>query len=310
MKKTLASLICATLLLGLLAGCGSKTAGGGQASGENGSAAGGQQTVSVYLLEKKANGANNAVLHTYAYDEVGNLVEENDDYRDYRYVYVYDENNKVVEWTRYRKDGTVHQHNTYQYDDKGNETMLVEDYSEYHFEYKSSYNDKGQLTEVVCTRNGELFDTDTYVYDDQGRVLEFHDGGFSDYYYIYEGNTTRKQDVESNGNIHSEQVYTYDDNGKLIKEEYFERGELSYYYEYKRDGNGKALEVCNYDMNDGAAELETQTVNTYDGNGNLADKKVYKDGQLKNHYVYSYVELKVSPERAEVLRLQAEKDAE
>lgn len=316
MKKTFAILICAILLLGLLAGCGSdagdnKTAGTTQGAGENAGVSGGEQTdglVTVYLLEKEAYGTNGTALRTCKYDKAGNLVEEDRD--GYHYTYVYDQSNRNIEWTRSRADGSIHQHNTYQYDEKGNKILQVEDYSEYHFEYKSTYNDKGQLVKVECTRNGEPFDTDTYTYDDQGRLVDYRDGNFSNYHYVYEGNITKEQDVQDDGAVYSETVYTYDGNGKLIKEEYFEKGELLHYYEYTRNDAGKVLETCRYDMYDDVAQMDRKSVNTYDSNGNLTEKKVYTSGELSNHYVYTYTQLKVSPERAEQLRLQAEKDDE
>ncbi len=312
MKKTVTILVSLTLLLSLFSGCGSNT--GSTAAGNDAgkvTTPGGEQSdglVSVYLLETKTAGPNRIVLRSCKYDEKGNLVEEDRD--GYRYTYVYDQNNRNIEWTRQRADGSVHQKNTYQYDENGNEILQVEDYSEYHFEYKSTYNDKGQLIEVVCTRNGEHFDTDTYTYDDQGRVTQYTDGTMRVIRYVYEGNTTRKQELNNDGSVDEENVYTYDDNGKLIREEYIVEGETWNYREYTRDENGKVLERQYYELEDGAVEAERKTVYTYDDNGNLTQEKFYEDGELSEQHTYTYVELKVTPERAEELRLQAEKDAE
>lgn len=314
MKKSITILLSLVLLLSLLSGCGS-TAGGNTSAGngtENAGTSGGGQAddrVTVYLLETKENGSNGAALQSCKYDEAGNLVEENRG--GYRYVYVYDQENRNIEWTRYRADDSVHQKNTYQYDEKGNVILKVEESGGYRFEYKGTYNEKGQLVEEVCTRNGEPFDTDTYTYDDQGRVVEYCDGTYSTYHYVYEGNVTRKQVLNKKGDVSEEWVYTYDDNGKLVKEEYWEDGELWTVDEYVRDTSGKAMEHNRYDADDGEKKLETKTVNTYDEKGNLTEKKQYDDeNQLVTHYVYKYTELKVSAQRAEELRQQAEKDAQ
>ena len=314
MKKTIATMLSFVMLLGLLTGCGTENTSVETGKPDRGDSIASQpqpqeteggddglETVYVVNQRKRVDPSGyETVQNTMEYDQRGNLIKQGSDYN---YTYEYDEQDRRIGWTRLRSDGSVHQKNRYEYDENGNEILQVEDYSEYHFEYASTYNDQGQLVEVVCTRNGEPFDTDTYTYDDQGRLAEYHDGTMYWYRYVYEGNTVTELSLNKNGTEDgSKEIRTYDDQGNLIREEFFEEGEAEYCKTYTYNDAGQLLESCKYDYDEGDRELDSKVVRIYDEQGRLTEKKHYDDDELEYSFVYEYAAIRVSPERARILR--------
>ena len=314
MKKTITLILSLALMLSLLAGCGEKSAKkdapAGETSGES-TNAGDLQTVYVQsTINRYDESGRLDDSWTQEYDANGNMIKMTE--QGYTHTYTYDSGNRMTDRLTTRSDGSVYQHYTYQYDANGNQILRTEEYSEYHYEYATSYNDQGLRTEVVCTQNGKLFSTDTYSYDEQGRVVDYVDGTMnSRTHYVYTDNTVAEQDVSDDGSkVYEETVYTYDENGKLLKEEFFESGELLNYDEYTRDSEGKALEMRGYSVYDGQAQLRRKMVYTYDENGNLTEKNIYENDELSLRLVYTYTQLRVSPQRAQELLAQMQKDAD
>ncbi len=319
MKKTITLILALTLMLGLFTGCGEKaketTPSAGDtanpnAGGNTGANTGDLQSVYVQqTMERYDEDGRLDDCWTKEYDANGNMIKMTES--GYIHTFTYDANNRMTDRLVTRADGSTYLHYTYQYDENGNQTLRTEDYSEYYYEYTSTYNDQGLRTQEVCTQNGEHFRTDTYSYDEQGRVVDYVEGTMSRTHYLYTDNTTTEQDVSDDGSrVYEYTVYTYDANGKLLKEEFFADGELEDYDEYTRDASGNALEKRSYSVDDGEAELDRRIVYTYDENGNLTEKNIYENDALSRRLVYTYIQLQVSPQRAQEIIAQAQKDAD
>lgn len=313
MKKAFTWILIFALAFSLLAACGEKSAkkeaASPQPSGENTPPA---DLQTVYLVQDVTHYDESGKVdetRSYEYDAQGNMIKMTEG--GYTHTYTYDADNRKTDLLVTRSDGSSYQHYTYQYDAKGNQTLRTEDYSEYHYEYATTYNDQGLPTEIVCTQNGTPYSTDSFTYDDQNRVVDHISGTISRTHYVYTDNTVAEQDVNDDGTkVYEETIYTYDANGKLLKEEFFEDGELLDYKEYTRDTDGKAMEKRSYSVSDAEATLTRKMVYTYDENGNLTEVNTYENDTLTARRVYTYTQVRLDPQRAQEILAQLQEDAD
>lgn len=211
----------------------------------------------------------------------------------------YDPKGEILAQTNYSSDGLLVEKIAFTYDDQGR--IVTQNYytepdepSEViHYER----NEKGILVKDVKKYLDGSFDTTTYKYDDQGRLVEkitVDDEGVTDLLEQFSWKDklpVKRQTVDSEGNITSFEEFVYDDHGNPVEHRQMneETGEnqktISQFDESKRkineeiyDDEGDIIEKTAYRFDEKGKLLSTEfestvkistTQYTYDDEGNL-----------------------------------------
>jgi hypothetical protein len=167
----------------------------------------------------------------------------------YKWVYTYDENQKLIKGT------------------------LVHDNPEYLTTYSYIYNENGKLKQQdVKDYLGNLAYKDVYIYDEKGNIIEL---GRYDYtaedYYEYDDYYDDYYEMEY---IYEKYIYTYDPSGNAISESYY-GNETSSKYLYSYNDKGKMTEHAYYDDDNTLIEIVKYA---YDEKGNVIEEKYFKNG--------------------------------
>ena len=207
---------------------------------------------------------NNNLYETiyYKYDENNNLINKNDT-TGREWVYKYNTNGDLTEYTFYGRDDIYHDGETY---------IL-----EYAYEEKNQfcpYNCKSVNTYYIGYLHPDF--TEYYYYDDTGKLIEYEELMHN----VYE-----KYEYNSNGLISKKIVY---ENNK--------KEEIASYTNYEYDANNNLIRESTLGHYN-----EIITYN-YDNNGNLIRKKVtsnfehdlWEDYLEHNHISYYYYDNSVS----------------
>ena len=276
--------------------------------------------VPTNIIRKNSTGRD--LVHTYTYDERGNLLSEIEkgDYSwtmetDNAITCTYDaQGNLLSRESRYKDE--VYR-NVYTYDEKGNElTYAYFNYSGAEQSgYRNTYDERGNL---VKTEHHDRIDaaynyTEVFTYDEQDRLLTCttidYDGEETVCTYIYEADGAYHKSYNSGVFAYT---YWYDKEGRTVKHEvvntdtnemkeysethYDEMGHQVYYRETYYDSeyvrtatyNEQGLELTSQTMHDG--ELHGMTATTYDENGNeLTYERFYGDSSW-GRVTYTYDE--------------------
>lgn len=309
MKKILALIISAVMLMSLLAACGEEattqeTTEQNQpeettAAPEDTQVNEPENQETVYLLASAertplACGGDRR-MNTMDYDANGNLITRTSE--EYDYTYSYDNENRMTGWKRLRGDGSVHENRIYQYGDNGKVSSWSYQMGEYMFAFENTYDQQENLIKVVCTRNGEYYSEETYTYDASGRVTEYK--GSDHLQYTYEDNKVTVAIVMNNGKQYTDSIREYDESGNLIYEETYDEGELYTKDAYTYDADGKLVSSTNWSSyNAGEHRMEY----TYDENGCLVEVNVKEGLGILYRLTYTYVRWQGDAQRAEQLR--------
>lgn len=257
--------------------------------------------VPTTVTRKSSNGRD--MVHTYTYDERGNLRSEADKgdsnwyyETDTEIVYTYDEQNRLLSQTYRDFDYTYRE--TYTYDEKGNELT----YSYFNGEgetpfsgYVCTYDERGNLLKK------EEFDgydaayncTYTYTYDEQDRALTCtitqYDGDRRIHYYTHEEDGSYRyyfEFVDSEGDTYT-YAYWYDSEGRAQKNEVYNKttDEIYESYEYQRDEQGN--EIYRRYVYDGD---ETVRTTTYNERGQELVSETKENGETYSMYTHTYNE--------------------
>ena len=125
----------------------------------------------------------------------------------FRSEYVYDDNDRVKEYTDYRMDGSIAFVVSYEYDEEGNAVNIVYDHGSYVQEHRNTYEDGGIVSSYVYD-NGDLAYYYLYIRDENGRIVRmdsYDENGeltsYLEHYYDEQGNETGYARFDKDGNL-------------------------------------------------------------------------------------------------------------
>lgn len=207
--------------------------------------------------------------HTYVYDDMGRLIEE--DYAPY---------DGYAEHTAYEYDGELLVY----------EETEVRGDSYYTITREYAYDENGNLTSEVYTGGNGNTETHGYLYGDDGlmisQTLENADGQHSwGYTYDEEGRLVTETYTHPNPHLGWTKTYTYNDDGTLASiAEDSEMYQRMYTYEYDSDGN------LTYEAGTFDGELSYDVTYSYDSDGNKTSevRRTYADGDINLEFDYEY----------------------
>ena len=276
--------------------------------------------VPTSIIRKNSNGRD--LVHTFTYDERGNLLSEIEkgDYswtmeRDSAITYTYDAmGNLLSHESRY---GDEVYRTVYTYDEKGNELTYAyyNVYGDLQNSYTNTYDEQGRLAkaEHYDRLDGAYKYTEVFTYDEQDRVLT-HTVTYVDceptvHTYVYAEDGSYQKSYNSGVFAYT---YWYDKEGRLVKHEevntdtneveecsetrYDEMGHKVYYhdssYGYERvittTYNEQGLELTSQSTYGG--ELHSMTATTYDEKGNKLTYEYFYDDTTWGRNTYTYDE--------------------
>ena len=185
--------------------------------------------------------------------------------------------------TRYDSDGEEEWVYAYTYDEAGNKIQWLR-YEDGKLDSKELYtrDEYGNLLETL-SYYGEDDDepskqTFKYIYDESRKVKE------TTAYRGFQEGTTKK--------------YTYHENGAVSRDERWLDGELFMFWECNEDGRPVVGERYTTRKSE---KLVLRWEYTYDSNGNLAEQKIYENGELTEHYRYTYTQIRILPEKVDMV---------
>ena len=274
--------------------------------------------VPTSIIRKNSTGRD--LVHTFTYDERGNLLSEIEkgDYSwtmetDNAITYTYDAMGNLL--SRESRYGDEVYRTVYTYDEKGNELTYAyyNVYGDIQNTYTNTYDEQGRLakTEHYDRLDAAEKYTEVFTYDEQDRVLTctitYADREPTVYTYVYAEDGSYQKSFK--GSVYT-QTYWYDKEGRTVKHKvvvtetdevkeysetrYDEMGHQVYYCEeYYGSGyvktttyNEQGLELTSQTLHDG--ELYSMTTSTYDEKGNeLTYEYFYGDTSWgRNTYTY------------------------
>ncbi len=237
------------------------------------------------------------------YDEHGNLILRQNDDSLIKHEYTYDKNGfiiKDIETTDNQKNYGKIIVNTIEYtnDEKGRVIKSVstdEDGRTYTKEFTYDSEDR-KLKETRTEEYGEYSRTyyiDEYTYDELGNILTYYHKYYEsedtyNYTYVYDNNGNVLEKKRDGVTIIK---YIYDANGNQIKTENYTDGSVGEWTEYTYDEKDRMVKAVKYDAGDAVVAVKEWL---FDEEGNLiketVDKGDSKDAFLLtfHEYVYEY----------------------
>ena len=230
---------------------------------------------------------------TYTYDEMGNLLSQESRYQDevYRNVYTYDEKGNELTYAYYNVYGDIQNTYTNTYDEHGR-LAKAEHYDRldgaYNYTEVFTYDEQDRVLTRTVTYVDREPTVHTYVYTEDGGYQKSYNSGAFTYTYCYdkEGRTIKHEVVNTDTNEVEEYSETrYDEMGHEVycRENYY--GE-----EYVKTitYNEQGLELTSQSTYDG--ELYSMTASTYDENGNELTYEYFYGNTTWGNNTYTYDE--------------------
>jgi len=218
------------------------------------------------------------------YDSRGNTIEwlqddrVNDNERNHKFTYQYDEQGNKLERKGYKFDGTLDAKWTYKYDKKG---ILLEEniYSPegvLQITTKSTYNENGnKIEESSVYSNGSLNNKELFKYDEKGNLIEL--------------NRNSPWDSLNFKGAYCCKVYHYTYDDKSIKTSgtgYDSKGNISFISKF--DSRKNLIESNSYNKVDNK-NIEYKTVYKYDDKRNVVEEKYdSSDGSFQGRIFFKY----------------------
>ena len=228
---------------------------------------------------------------TYTYDAMGNLLSRESRYEDevYRTVYTYDEKGNELTYTYYNTSGDFQNSYTNTYDERGR-LAKTEHYDRldaaHNYTEVFTYDEQDRVLTCTVTYADREPTVYTYVYAEDGSYQKSYISGDFTYTYWYdkEGRTVKHEVLYKETNEVKEYSETrYDEMGHQVYycEEYYGSG-----YVKTTTYNEQGLELTSQTLHDG--ELYSMTATTYDEKGNeLTYEYFYGDTSWgRNTYTY------------------------
>jgi len=136
----------------------------------------------------------------------------------------------------------------------------------------SIFNEMGNFTERIYSKNRKIDSKQTYIYNDQGNIID-------------------KKEYDSEGNLKLQTTYNYDEKGNKLEENTFGGFETKK-TTYKYDDKGREVEsliTLSFQGFDGSVEL--RITKEYDQKGNVVEEKNYNNrNELSNRSIFTYDE--------------------
>lgn len=207
------------------------------------------------LIEKETNyyssllsGRNN-YKYVYTYDDKNRLVEMNEYWLyslNYKYKYQYNEFDSVSVMLKYNKDGKLYTEYTYEYDGSKRLSKLTERYalssSGYGYVRKYSYSGNSVTEVTTMLKDGSPFGTMVWEYDSHHNLLK----------------ETWTNDETGKSTIQKDNSYEYNTKGQLTRwtsKDWIFTDELSYRdYYYNEDGTIERIHLS-YSFKDDKSDL-------------------------------------------------------
>lgn len=164
----------------------------------------------------------------------------------------------------------------------------------------TTYDDRGNVTQVEISVGLDTISRTTYTYDDQDRPLTASTvtgtgNTVVSYTYDEKGNLVEQIRDDETTDTYTRTVYTYDDRDYILEETaYNEEGvrQGSITYTYEKDDSGRTATYF-----DGEGEPTGQVVTTqYDDHGNLILETTTVDGEVVQTIAYTYEALEIPVE--------------
>lgn len=240
-------------------------------------------------MSYKKNGSFYIVQHKF--DSNKNIIEHNkfrNDTLEIKEIAKYDEKDSLIEFKQYGEDGELGNHFSWKYDKFGNEITCVQRYeSGSYYRHSSKYNSNNKIIESkTFDANGEINRSETYVYDNQNRLINIISSNqvTSTYKYSNEGNIIEKI------SLGRKYIYKYDSLNRLVFEnENFVSGNKYSEKSYEYDNIGNLVEEQSTYFRNHLKEQTTKYITyfKYDSIGNVIKEihNSYKDGKLEYIYV-------------------------
>lgn len=207
------------------------------------------------LIEKETNYYNSTVSsrinykYVYTYDEKNRLIEQNE-YRlyslNYKYKYQYNDFDSVSVMQEYNKEGKLYTEYTYEYDSNKRLSKLTErdalSSSGYGYVRKYSYNGNTVTEVTTMLKDGSPFGTMVWEYDSHHNLLK----------------ETWTNDKTGKSTVQKDNSYEYNAKGQLTKwtsRNWIFTDELSYRdYYYNEDGRIERIHLS-YSFKDDKSDL-------------------------------------------------------
>lgn len=209
---------------------------------------------------------------TYSYDSKGNIVSYITGDSENNIYLTYNSNNKIV------RQQVGNDYTYYTYDSKGNNLI-----------YATLKEDYTGNAPALYDSNLNCFDTTTYTYDNNGRILSevYSKGGSISYTYDNTGNILTETVIDIDNNT-TTTTYTYDCFGNILTTSKGTENSLYIYDEAGRilfyDENGKCHRTI-YD-NNGRIIQDIENQDYDSSKDGLPASKTYSDANVGHRYVY------------------------
>ncbi len=193
------------------------------------------------------------LIEEISFDEKGNRIEHikyTKEVIDYRFVYEYDDQDKLLVMKSFNADGNLMMEKQYIYDEEGRNTLINEidhfnprNTNHRRFNYNDSLVTRIQLEnerfEIIAD---EIITYDTLGYKIAETKSEPNSGGYS-VFYTHDDYGNISEIVAPFYKI----VFSYDEKGNVITEELFSTQARQHKYVYHYDEDGLLLERIRYD---------------------------------------------------------------
>jgi hypothetical protein len=260
-RKLLAILLCVSMSVTLLAGCGTKEVDATNEKVTSNSSESLSEEVKEEVVEiqeepiiaketyydregaikeiihynehgdiiKTEKPSGSAYTYEYEYDDYGKKIsgiEYNDNELDHRMKYEYDNQGNMIKYTLYSHNGSISYIKEYEYDEQNNLIKFVYCDEDGTIEQKEEYqydNKGNQIEQKIYENKDEISDVKKYEYDERGNVIK----------YI---------DCSADGFVRGTEEYEYNENGKLAKSMEFDSdSNLFSWDEYEYDEHGNVI---------------------------------------------------------------------
>jgi|GEM_PF-1811114 len=202
---------------------------------------------------------------------------------------IYDKNEKVIEYGKYKKDGTNYEKTFYTRDEKGvaQKTIKKNSSDELKTYWTSHYDSNNNLIEVkTYNSQNKLTNIQLNKYDENGNNIEMlikkpesKNGWKYVYNYNFDNQKIEQLRYKPDGSLKDKRTYSYDEDGNENLQVKFnpDGGFTKFVSEYDEMNN---MTVQNWFNEQDEQKHQTSFEYVYDKNGNWTSKRRSSNGEL------------------------------